>query len=111
MNTVTEKVKVWGVHDEFPEPNLGKFLDELDHVYYSIPAELRASAIIDFDPYYDCAGDAYAQVRITYDRPATPEDIALWTADARKNWMDQLEEARERVAYCTAQLDTLPAAA
>lgn len=108
MITVTETAKIWGVQTELPEHNLAKFLDELDNVYHNIPFEFRPSAEIDFDPYFDCAGDSYPQVRITYERPEAPEEVALRVGDDRKRWMDQLEEARERVTYCTAQLDALP---
>jgi hypothetical protein len=108
MSTVTEVAKIWGVATELPEHSLGKFLDELDHVYYSIPSDCRASAEIDFDPYIDCAGDSYPQVRITYERPETPAEKAKRTGDERAHWMEQLENARERVDYCTKQLDSLP---
>ncbi|MBZ9984891.1 hypothetical protein LB521_27545 [Mesorhizobium sp. BR-1-1-8] len=104
-STVTETVKIWGVQTDWPKHNLAKFLDELDHVYHGIPFEFRPTAEIDFEPYYDCAGDSYAQVRVTYERPENPEESAKRMGDERRNWMEQLEAARERVTYCTARLD------
>lgn len=107
-HTVTETVKVWGVRTEFPEHKLGKFLDEVECVYYNIPTEHRASAEIDFEPYFDCAGESYPQVRITYERPESQEEANSRADEDRKRWMEQLEQARERVTYCEAQLNDLP---
>lgn len=105
--TTTENVKVWGVRGEMPEHNLAKFLDELGHVYHSIPFGNRPYAEIDFEPYYEL-GEHYAQVRVTYERPERPEETTKRLVDERVHWNAQLEEARRRVDYCAAQIDALP---
>lgn len=104
---VTVTAKVWGVRSTMPETNLGKFLDELDHVYYSIPAEFRSSAEIDFEPSCEY-GEYYNQVTVTYERDETPEETTKRLDDERKHWGSQLNAARDRVAYCEAQIAVLP---
>jgi len=105
---VTENAKVYGVTTDAPEHNLARFLDEMDNVYHNIPFEYRPSAMIHFEPYHDCAGDVYEQVRVTYERPETPDETSGRLAGEYENWSKQLEQARKRVAYCIAQIDALP---
>lgn len=107
MNTVTEKVKTYGYDGDADLPILlvdavQAFSEDL----LSIPAEYRASAEIDFEPGFEY-GESYPCVRITYERPETPEETAERLAGERGHWEGQLNQARARVDYCLAQIDGL----
>lgn len=105
MATITETALNWSVAGDMQAPhNLDDVLRLLTEARLSIPKEYRAGAEIDFDPYYDCAGETYAQVRITYERPETKEEAVERVRREREHWEEQMREATYRVAYCEAQL-------
>lgn len=109
-NTITETVRYWGAcsdNGEVPPRMLSDFMDALDAAMNEIPREYRATAEIDFDPDQEY-GETYDAVRITYERPETPAETTVRLANERAHWNEQLAAARERVTYCTGQLDALP---
>lgn len=107
--SVTETVRYWGAcNDGTHAPHrLVEFQDALEQAVLEIPAKYLGSASIDFEPDSEY-GEYYSAVRITYERPETPAETIARLGDERAHWNAQLESARERVAYCTAQLDALP---
>jgi hypothetical protein len=108
MATVTETVVTWSVASDMQAPHsLDEVLLLLNEARLSIPAEYRSVAEIDFDPYFDCAGDYYPQVSVTYERPETEEEAALRLENERAHWGDQMKAATDRVAFCLAQIDAL----
>ncbi|PWE52304.1 hypothetical protein DEM27_31690 [Metarhizobium album] len=108
MTTITETALNWSVAGDRQAPHgLDEVLLLLNKARLSIPAEYRSTAEIDFEPYFDCAGDSYPQIRITYERPATEQEAATLVASERAHWGDQLNQARSRVDYCLAQIDGL----
>ncbi|MBY3333772.1 hypothetical protein HFN98_24590 [Rhizobium laguerreae] len=107
-NKITETVLNWSVAGDRQAPHaLDDVLLLLSEARLSIPEEYRADAEIDFDPYFDCAGESYPQVRITYDRPETTDEAASRQTHERKHWEQQLQQSRDRVAYCLTQIDGL----
>lgn len=105
MNTITETALNWSVAVDRQAPHgLDEVLLLLNEARLSIPAEYRQTAEIDFEPYFDCAGDSYPQIRITYERPETDEETAERIAGERGHWEGQLHQARSRVDYCLAQI-------
>lgn len=108
MAMITETVLDWSVAGDRQAPHgLDEVLLMLEEARTSIPVEHRATAEIDFDPYFDCAGDSYPQVRVTYTRPETEGEAALRIENERVHWGDQLKASTERVAYCLAQIDAI----
>lgn len=108
MTTITETALNWSVAGDRQAPHgLDEVLLLLNEARLAIPAEYRSTAEIDFEPYFDCAGDSYPQIRITYERPETVEEAAARVASERAHWGDQLKAATDRVAYCLAQVDGL----
>lgn len=109
-NTITETVRYWGAcsdNGDVPPRMLSDFMAELNAAMNEIPREYRATAEIDFDPDSEY-GETYDAVRITYERPETPAETTVRLENERWHWNEQLATARERVAYCTAQIDALP---
>lgn len=107
MNTTVTALE-WNVRDEQPPSNLSEFTNRLYGAALSIPAEYRESASIDLDPYYDCAGDQFPQVRVTYTRPMTATELAEYAREESEHWAEQLRNAEERVCYCREQLGGKP---
>ena len=103
-------VRHWGVCSDEQNAvpsSLMAFRHELDKAIAEIPPEYLDSAEIDFRHDYEF-GESYDACRITYERPETPEETAARIDGERAHWSEQLASARERVTYCTAQLDALP---
>lgn len=108
MTTITETALNWSVAGDRQAPHgLDEVLLLLNEARLSIPAEYRSTAEIDFEPYFDCAGDSYPQIRITYERPETPEETETRAANERAHWDDQLNQARSRVDFCLGKIDGL----
>ena len=108
MTTITETALNWSVAGDRQAPHgLVEVLLLLNEARLSIPAEYRSTAEIDFEPYFDCAGDSYPQNHITYERPETSEEASARVATERAHWGGQLKAATDRVAYCLAQVDGL----
>ena len=107
--STTVTVRYWGAcNDGKRAPHrLVEFKDALDAAIAEIPREHLGSATIEFEPDFEY-GEAYSAVRITYERPETPEETAARIDGERAHWIEQLASARDRVTYCTAQLDALP---
>lgn len=105
---ITETVLDWSVDGDRQAPHaLDEVLLMLEEARTSIPVEHRATAEIDFDPYFDCAGDSYPQVRVTYTRPESADEAERRIEEERAHWGDQMKAATDRVAYCLAQIDAL----
>lgn len=108
MTTITETALNWSVAGDRQAPHaLDEVLLLLNEARLSIPAEYRSTAEIDFEPYFDCAGDSYPQICITYERPETEAEAAARVASERAHWGYQLNQARARVDFCLGQIDRL----
>lgn len=105
----TVTVRYWGAcNDGRQAPHrLVEFQDALEDAIAEIPKAHLDSAVIEFEPDFEY-GEAYSAVRITYDRPETPEETAARIDGERAHWSEQLASARDRATYCMAQLDSLP---
>lgn len=85
---------------------LSEALIELNDALYSIPAEYRDSACIDFDPHCE-HGEYYGSVSISYTRPMTEEERIADDDTERAHWEGQLKNARDRVLTCKEELAAL----
>lgn len=105
INTVTETVKTYGAGGDADIPTLlVDVVQTLSKDLLSIPEECRTSAEVDFEPYYEF-GEHYAHISVTYERPETEDERAGRLKQDRIHWQDQLDQARQRVAYCEKQLE------
>lgn len=86
--TTTVTVRHWGPcqPDGHAPYRLAEFLLAADDAFKLVPDDYKDSAMIDFDPEHS-HGETYEQVRITYEQPMTPEEIAEDKAENR----DRLE--------------------
>lgn len=109
-HTTTVKVATYGFNCRYDAPiphKLTDLIDVLQSVLERIPAEFRDTAEVDCDPDHEY-GESYEAIRITYERPATPEEVEARLSVDREHWTQQLKQAQERIAYCELQLATRP---
>lgn len=107
-HTTTVKVATYGVDWRYDAPiphKLTDLIDVLQSVLERIPAEFRDTAEVDCGPDYEY-GESYEAIRITFERPATPEEVEQQLSADREHWTQQLKQAQERIAYCESQLAT-----
>lgn len=94
--------------DRFAPHTLVGAIGEFSSVLATIPEEYRESAEIDFEPEYS-HGEAFQRVTITYQRPMTPDELAADDEFERRHWLEQLNNAQERIALCERKLAALNA--
>lgn len=93
---VTITVREYGFSENavgLPPHNLVEAIQAFQETLLEIPPEYRESAEISFEPEWHC-GEYYRQVRITYERPETPEEEASRKEEERAavaRWIDEQE--------------------
>lgn len=104
MNTKRIEMIKYGVTGDRHAPSdLAECIAEFTRVLEAIPSEFRYSAAICFEPYW-AHGESYSQVQIDYERPMTPAELMADAKEMRQHWLDQISEAKKRVAICEREL-------
>lgn len=106
--TTTETIRHFGAgKDNGSIPyKLEELINTLMQARMEIPQECWDGASVDCEPDYEF-GEHYASMRITYERPMTPDEIVARNAENRRHWLGQLADAEKRIEYCNGQLAAL----
>lgn len=109
MNTKRVEMVVYGVDgDKHAPSNLKECIAEFTRALSAIPEEYRDSAEISFEPLWS-HGETFSQVQIDYERPMTPDELSEFNKSERDHWIEQLNNAEERVAMCKREIYDLSA--
>lgn len=71
----------------------------------SIPAEFRKTARIEFDSASGYEGCHYAEIKITYERPETAEEVAARKGESQRRLDEQKEFHKRQLAALESQAD------
>lgn len=107
MTDTTITVREYGYGERaigFPPRDLPQLIQALQETLLEVPPEYRDSAEVSFEPAWEF-GESYEHVRITYERPETPEEEATRKATERAATLKWIDEQEALIRRRKAELD------
>ena len=88
----------------YPPHKLTEAIQVFQETLLEIPPEYRNSTEVSFEPVWSY-GESYEHVRITYERPETPEEEAARRSEERANMTKWIEEQEALIRRRKAELE------